>query len=135
MAAPRFTSPTNDFFSELKNRINNHFEQKGASPTGNYKLFVKAVILTVGFVALYTHLVFFTPPTWLGVIESLLLGALGASIGFNIMHDGAHGSFSEYKWLNNLAGLSLNFLGGNVFMWNTKHNVIHHTYTNIDHVD
>jgi linoleoyl-CoA desaturase len=135
MAAPRFTAPSNDFFSELKNRINDHFEQRGASPTGNSKLYVKAVILIVGFVSLYTHLVFFTPPYWLGVIECAILGAVGASIGFNIMHDGSHGSFSESKLLNNLAGLSLNVLGGNVFMWNTKHNVIHHTYTNIDDVD
>lgn len=51
------------------------------------------------------------------------------------MHDGAHGSFSKYKWLNELAGLSVNFLGANVFMWKTKHNVIHHAYTNIDGID
>ena len=135
MAAPRFKAPTNDFFSELKNRINEHFEQKGTTPTGNYKLFTKAIILIVGFTSLFVHLVFFTPVAWVAIIECILLGALGASIGFNIMHDGAHGSFSDSKWLNNLAGLSLNILGGNVFMWNTKHNVIHHTYTNVDGVD
>jgi linoleoyl-CoA desaturase len=58
-----------------------------------------------------------------------------AGIGFNIMHDGAHGSFSKYKWLNNVAAFSLNILGGSSFMWNLKHNVIHHAYTNIDGVD
>jgi linoleoyl-CoA desaturase len=51
------------------------------------------------------------------------------------MHDGAHGSFSKYKWLNNLAAISLNMLGGSHFMWNMKHNVIHHAYTNIDGLD
>ncbi|MFC5269857.1 fatty acid desaturase family protein [Adhaeribacter terreus] len=135
MAAPRFKAPNNDFFSELKNRINDHFEQKGINPTGNSKLFTKAIILVVSMVALYVHLVFLTPPVWLAVLECIALGVVGASIGFNIMHDGAHGSFSDRKWLNNLAGLSLNMLGGNVFMWNTKHNVIHHTYTNVDGVD
>jgi linoleoyl-CoA desaturase len=39
------------------------------------------------------------------------------------MHDGAHGSFSSKKWVNELAGSSINFLGANVFMWKTKHNV------------
>ena len=135
MAAPRFKAPTNDFFSELKNRINTHFEEKGTSPSGNSALFAKAIILVLSLIALYVHLVFFTPPVLLAILESIVFGAVTASIGFNIMHDGAHGSFSDRKWLNNLAGLSLNVLGGNVFMWNTKHNVIHHTYTNVDGVD
>src|SRR6185436_18491932 len=56
-------------------------------------------------------------------------------IGFNVMHDGAHGSFSKHKWMNFLAAFSLNILGGNSFMWNMKHNIIHHAYTNIDGVD
>ena len=31
--------------------------------------------------------------------------------------------------------LSMNALGSDAFMWRQKHNVIHHTYTNIDGVD
>jgi linoleoyl-CoA desaturase len=58
-----------------------------------------------------------------------------AAIGFNVMHDGAHGSFSKYKWVNVLAAFSLNILGGNSFMWNMKHNVVHHSYTNVEGVD
>ncbi len=34
-----------------------------------------------------------------------------------------------------MAAISLNLLGGSHFMWNMKHNVIHHAYTNIDGVD
>ncbi|HEY0355531.1 MAG TPA: acyl-CoA desaturase, partial [Flavisolibacter sp.] len=33
------------------------------------------------------------------------------------------------------AASSLNVVGGSSFMWNMKHNVIHHAYTNIDGVD
>jgi linoleoyl-CoA desaturase len=32
-------------------------------------------------------------------------------------------------------GFSLNILGGNSFMWNMKHNVVHHAYTNVDGID
>jgi linoleoyl-CoA desaturase len=63
------------------------------------------------------------------------LGCFAAAIGFNVMHDGAHGSFSRYKWINNLASNFANFLGASQHMWKTKHNVIHHTYTNIHGVD
>ncbi|HSC38755.1 MAG TPA: acyl-CoA desaturase, partial [Chitinophagaceae bacterium] len=81
------------------------------------------------------HLVFFNPNIFFKIVESILLGGIVAAIGFNVMHDGAHGSFSKYKWLNSFAAFSLNILGGNSFMWNMKHNVIHHAYTNVDGVD
>lgn len=51
------------------------------------------------------------------------------------MHDACHGSYSSRKWVNELLGYSLNALGGNAFIWKFKHNIVHHTYTNIDGVD
>ena len=135
MAIPKFTSVPHSFHSELKRRISEYFKEVGKSTTGNFSLFIKAIILVVSFLFVYIHLVFFTPGTVWALLECLVLGALTAAIGFNVMHDGAHGSFSRYKWVNDLAALSVNFLGANNFMWKTKHNVIHHAYTNIDGVD
>jgi linoleoyl-CoA desaturase len=68
-------------------------------------------------------------------LSSLLLGFILACIGFNVMHDANHGSYSSRKWVNEMLGLTLNALGGNSFIWKQKHNIIHHTYTNIDGVD
>ncbi|MBK7873100.1 MAG: acyl-CoA desaturase [Saprospiraceae bacterium] len=135
MTAPKFLTQANSFHAELRKRINDYFIEVGKAKTGNYELFIKAIILVVSFAFIYIHLVFFTPWYWVAVIECVILGGLTAAIGFNVMHDGAHGSFSKYKWLNEVAGLSLNFLGANVFLWKTKHNVVHHTFTNIDGVD
>lgn len=135
MTIPKFANVPHSFHAELKKRISEYFKEVGKSTTGNYSLFLKAIILVVSFLFIYTHLVFFTPgPVW-AIIECVLLGGLTAAIGFNVMHDGAHGSFSRYKWVNELAALSVNFLGANNFMWKTKHNVIHHAYTNIDGID
>jgi linoleoyl-CoA desaturase len=135
MPVPKFVNVPHSFHGELKRRISAYFEEVGKSTTGNYSLFIKAVVLMVGFFFVYIHLVFFTPVVWLAIVECVILGGLTAAIGFNVMHDGAHGSFSKYKWVNDLAALSLNFLGANNFMWKTKHNVIHHAYTNVDGVD
>lgn len=132
---PKFPTVKNSFHAELKRRINEYFETTGQSLSGNAKLYIKAGILVAVFLALYTHLVFFTPIVPIAIAECALLGLSVASIGFNIMHDGAHGSFSKYKWVNKLAAFSLNVLGGSSFMWNMKHNVIHHAYTNVDGVD
>lgn len=135
MATPKFSSGTQSFHGELKKRINSYFTEKGKSFTGGTKIFTKAIILFTLFVALYIHLVFYTPGTVLALLECVLLGCVIASIGFNVMHDGGHGSFSKHKWVNSIAAFSLNILGGSHFMWNVKHNVIHHAYTNIDGVD
>jgi linoleoyl-CoA desaturase len=135
MAVPKFSNVPHSFHTELKKRISDYFEEVGKATTGDYKLFIKAVILMISFVFIYAHLVFFTPNTFFAILESALLGCVISAIGFNVMHDGAHGSFSKYKWLNSFAAFSLNILGGNSFMWNMKHNVIHHAYTNVDGVD
>lgn len=83
---------------------------------------------------------------WLGTYLLLLLGhfplviniglcvvwALAiASVGFNVMHDANHGSYSENPRINKLMSLSAEMLGMSGFRWRTKHNVWHHTYTNI----
>src|SRR5689334_319677 len=99
MAIPKFPTQQKSFHSELKRRINEYFTQKGISPAGNYKLYIKAVILILGFTATYIHLVFYTPSTIWALLEAAVLGSLMAAIGFNIMHDGAHGSFSNYPFL------------------------------------
>jgi linoleoyl-CoA desaturase len=134
-AVPKFANVPHSFHTELKTRISNYFEEIGKSTYGNYSLFMKAVILMVSFCFVYIHLVFFTPNTFFSILECVLLGGIVAAIGFNVMHDGAHGSFSKYKWVNRFAAFSLNILGGNSFMWNVKHNIIHHAFTNVDGMD
>jgi linoleoyl-CoA desaturase len=135
MASPKFPKIQISFHGELKRRIAEYFRQKGTSTSGNFKLYFKAILLVVSFIAVYTHLVFYTPGVFLAVTECILLGILTAAIGFNVMHDGAHGSFSQKRWVNRMASNAANLLGASQHMWKTKHNVIHHTYTNIHGVD
>lgn len=136
MATPKFMNlQGSNFHQELKQRVNNYFIETKKSITGNFSLYFKAVLFWVCYVALYVHVVFFTPSIWLGIIECVLMGGLTAAIGFNVMHDGSHGSFSKSKFWNKMAAFSVNALGASAIMWNNKHNIVHHTYTNIDGVD
>ena len=135
MSTPKFPASKQSFHVELKKRINEYFEKSGQSLTGNRQLYIKAGILLATFFFLYIHLVFFTPAAIWAILECVALGLVIAGISFNIMHDGAHGSFSKYNWANKLAAHTLNLIGGSSFMWNVKHNVIHHAYTNVDGVD
>lgn len=135
MDKPKFGQVTSSLNKDLRIKINEYFQQQGISRLGNKKAYFKAGILVSAFIIVYIHLVFFTPVLWIAIPECALFGVLTASIGFNLMHDGAHGSFSKYPALNRIAALSLDFLGASSFMWNVKHNVLHHAYTNIDGMD
>lgn len=135
MATPKFIQQSTDFHQELKKRVNQYFTDRKKSSTGNFGLWFKAGFFCAAYIALYVHLVYFTPATWLAIVECVLFGCFTAAIGFNVMHDGGHGSFSKNKSMNKLAAISVNFLGASSIMWNMKHNIIHHTYTNIDGID
>lgn len=88
---------------------------------------------------------FFTPMVILnlGIVTSPLLlfalyliSGLGmAGIGTSVMHDAIHGSYSKHRAVNSLMGCTMNLIGASASVWKVQHNVLHHTYTNINHVD
>ncbi len=133
---PKFKNITGtNFHKELKQRVNNYFVENNKKSTGNFSLHFKAILLWTLYIAVYVLTIFFYQNAWIGLTECIILGGLTAAIGFNVMHDGGHGSFSDSPFWNKIAAFSVNGLGASMLMWNNKHNIIHHTYTNIDGVD
>ncbi|MCA0381759.1 MAG: acyl-CoA desaturase [Bacteroidetes bacterium] len=135
MATPKFPHVTPSFHAVLKQRVQKYFEEKQTATTGGWRILSKAIILVAALTAVYIVLMAVAMPVWLSLVLCGLMGLLIATIGFNIMHDGGHGSFSKHAFINKLAALTLNILGGSAYMWNQKHNVIHHAYTNVHEVD
>lgn len=135
MSFVKFNTREHPFFDELKQRVDQYFESTGKERWGNWKIYLKTGILLSSLFGLYIWLVFFTPGILLSILLCVLMGLTLAGVGFNVMHDSAHGSFSRYTWLNNLMSYSLNIMGGDVNLWKTKHNMIHHSFTNIDGLD
>jgi linoleoyl-CoA desaturase len=123
------------FYTSLKSAVDKYFRQSGQKKTGNIRLYSKTIVLILLAVLLYTALLAAQMPPLPRILFSLLFGFVLACIGFNVMHDANHGSYSSRKWVNETLGLTLNALGGNAFIWKQKHNIIHHTYTNIDGMD
>jgi linoleoyl-CoA desaturase len=130
-----FNNKNKHFYENLKQEIDYYFQKKKLKKTGNWKLFLKTGILIPMAIFIYIFLLASSWSVTGTILLSSLLGIVMASIGFNVMHDACHGSFSSRKWVNQLFGFSLNMLGGNAFLWKQKHNIIHHTYTNVDGVD
>lgn len=132
----RFEGRNALFFSTLRSRIDEHLNSINVKASGNWKLYSKTIILFVCLALLYTLLVFFTPSSpLLSIFLCALVGVNFSFIGFNVMHDGSHGSYSSRRWVNKLMALSLNVMGGNAFYWHQKHNISHHSFTNIEGAD
>ena len=136
MSKVTFNNKSTIFYTALKSEVDKYFQQKHLKRTGNWKLFLKTGVLIPVAILLYVFIIFFHLPIALLIVMAGLLGFVFASIGFNVMHDACHGSYSSHKWANNVVGLlTMNALGGNAYIWKQKHNIIHHTYTNVDGMD
>lgn len=126
----------NDFVKTLRKRVDGYFKENDLAKTGGFKIKAKAIFMLSVYAVPYCLMIFgvVTNP-WLLWGMAVLMGLGMAGIGLSVMHDANHGTFSNRKWLNNVAGFSLNFLGGNVNNWKAQHNILHHSFTNIEGYD
>jgi linoleoyl-CoA desaturase len=130
-----FSNRNNDFYQSLKTAVEEYFEKNNIKKTGDWRLFSKTIILIGSAIAMYCLLIFVNMNALPALLLCAGLGFVFASIGFSVMHDANHGSYSTKPKLNDLLGLSANALGASSFFWKQKHNIIHHTYTNVDGID
>jgi linoleoyl-CoA desaturase len=123
--------PSTGFQQDLKERVDRYFVETGLRPRGSAALYRKAAIMLVWLAASYGVLVFLPMPWWGAVLAGISLAFALAAVGFNVQHDGGHRAFSDNPALNKLAAASLDLIGGSSYIWNYKHNTLHHTYANI----
>ena len=120
-----------NFFRTLNSRVNKYFRVNNIKRTGNWKVWLKTLIMFSLFLVPYALILTLDMALWLQFILVFVMGIGMAGVGMNVMHDGNHGSFSNKNWINKLMGSSIYILAGNVYNWKVQHNVLHHTYTNI----
>lgn len=130
-----FNNKHQAFYQSLKEAVNDYFRTNQIRKTGNWRLFHKTLVLVPLAVIIYISLLVFTLPAWAALVLCVLMGLTIPAIGFNVMHDACHGAYSSKRWVNETLGLTMNALGGNAFFWKQKHNILHHTYTNIEGLD
>jgi linoleoyl-CoA desaturase len=123
------------FAATLRKNVNEYFREKGISSKGNSKMIVKAVSMIAMYLAPFLLILTLPLSGWMIVPLSLLMGIGMAGIGMGVMHDAVHGSFSKRNWLNKMFGTTMYSIGGNIFNWKVQHNVLHHTFTNIEGFD
>lgn len=135
-ASPRVRFPAHSpLRAELNRRVDDYFERGGLDRKGGATQLRKTTLMVLWLVGSWTLLVFWASSWWTGIPLAISLGLAQAGIGFAVMHDGNHGAASRSRWVNRLHAAALDAVGGSSYLWHFKHNVIHHSFTNVDGVD
>ena len=132
--APR--ADKDGFAKTLNQRVNAYFKDKGISKHADGRMYLKSVIIVSGYIVplilMLAGVITSTPAI---IAAWMIMGVATAGIGMSVMHDANHGSYSENNWVNKGVGYLLNLVGGSAENWKIQHNILHHTYTNIDGLD
>ncbi|WP_186300073.1 fatty acid desaturase family protein [Algoriphagus algorifonticola] len=125
-----------EFSKTLNQRVNDYFSSTNHNRFGGKRMVIKTVFMLslffVPLVILSTGIV-----SSVGLVFALYIcSGLGmAGVGMGVMHDAIHGSYSKNPTVNRWVGYTMNLIGANANVWKIQHNVLHHTYTNIDQED
>ncbi|HYG52049.1 MAG TPA: fatty acid desaturase, partial [Flavobacteriales bacterium] len=123
------------FFPTLKKRVDLYFKENKISKNANAHMVIKTIALLAMYLAPFILILTIAMPLWAQLCLWVVMGIGLAGVGMGVMHDAAHEAYSTNRTTNFLLGSSLNLLGGSIFNWKLQHNVMHHTYTNIAHMD
>jgi len=125
-----YASPA-PFRAALEAEVASFFTSRGLSRKGSYALWGKTAVLALWLASSYVLLVFAARQPWQFALLAVSLACAMAGIGFNVQHDGGHGSYATSTSVNRMMAFSLDLLGGSSYFWRYKHGGAHHGYPNI----
>jgi len=118
---------------KLRDLVFNQLPNLQSGTKGGLQLFCKTLILLSIYGTLFTLPFIFSFPGWaLFVVYTLVAGTTMASIGMGVMHDASHGAYSKNRKVNATMSTTMYLVGGYLPNWKMQHNVIHHSYTNVN---
>ncbi len=125
-----------EFVKELRSRVNAYFKENNRSKNANTNMVIKTIfMLSLYFVPYFLMIFNITSNPLMNLMFWVLMGLGMAGIGFSVMHDANHGAYSKNQTTNKYLGYLINLIGGSSVNWKIQHNVLHHTYTNINEHD
>jgi linoleoyl-CoA desaturase len=127
--------PRGAFSRELDGRVAAYFEESGRDRRDLPGMYAKSAIILTWFVGSWALLVFVAHTFWVAALLAVSLGLSIAGIGMSVQHDANHGGYSSRGWVNRIFGCTLDVMGVCSFIWRQKHNIAHHTFTNVAGID
>jgi linoleoyl-CoA desaturase len=127
----------NSFYDAVVAKAKAYFEANDISPYANTAMWIKTIVILLLYFVPYVLMVTGMGANSLWLFWGLwfLMGMGMSGIGTAIMHDANHGTYSPDKKVNNFISHILELIGGYSVNWRIQHNVLHHTYTNLQGLD
>jgi Fatty acid desaturase len=124
------------FIAETRREVELYLASRRIRAWGRAQLYAQTFVAFALVATSWTTLIFLHPGVALGIV-ALAGAALGAIlVGFCVQHDANHGAYFRSRRFNHLMGwTSDSLLGFSSYTWRVKHNVAHHTYTNVEGYD
>ncbi len=124
------------FLQDIRRDVDAYLAGHHTSARGRIFLRAKAPVAITMTFACWAVLLFADAGWIVAGIASVGL-ALGLILtGFCVQHDANHGTYFSGRRANHLVGWTSDvMLGFSSHVWRVKHNVAHHTYTNVDELD
>ncbi len=119
------------FQKTLNERVNAYLHDSNIPGRDVPAMYFKTGLALAWWLGTYLLLLLGHFPILVDVLLCLVWALSIASVGFNVMHDANHNGYSNVPLVNRLVSLSAEMLGMSGFRWRIKHNIWHHTYTNI----
>lgn len=130
------TTIGSDFNTTLTKRVRAYFKDNNISKYANTNMKIKTIFMLSLYFAPYFLMITGAVSSIPGLILCWsLLGFGMAGIGMSVIHDANHGAYSKNNKVNYFLGRLVNLVGAYAPTWKIQHNVLHHTYTNIQHFD
>ncbi|MFL5927718.1 MAG: fatty acid desaturase family protein [Gaiellaceae bacterium] len=125
------------FIVATRRDVNDYLRSRSVRRRARFGLYLKGVAILAVWAASWGTLALARPGVGLGLLTLATLVGSMILIGFAIQHDANHGAYFTSRRLNRLLGWLTTdiLLGFSSYVWRVKHNVAHHTYTNVDGYD
>lgn len=124
-----------EFAAAVRKNVSEYFKTNNITMKGNTTLIYQTVVMLSLYIIPFMLVLIISMSVWAALAAAIVMGIGMAGIGMCVMHDAVHGSYSQKEWVNKMMAATLYLLGSNVLNWKIQHNVLHHTYTNIDGFD
>ncbi len=124
------------FYDTLKQKVDAYLNEHKLDVNGNNRMIGKTIVMVSMYVLPYIALCLLgttNMPVFFALWVLMGVGMVG--IGCAVMHDSNHGTYSSNKTVNKYMGKIIALVGGYEVNWRIQHNILHHTYTNIEGLD
>ena len=119
-----------EFFTTLSKKVDTYLTNDG-NRFGNTHTHIKSLSFILLYIGIYTILLTYNLNTGISILLVAIMGLTAVMSVFNIVHDASHNVLFKDPLYNRIASYLGDLMGMNSYIWNIRHNIQHHTFTNV----